>query len=80
MLSDDQKEDMRQMGERFYGSIDMDKYRPRPAEELKHDDWLDPQHHEKILFVQLQRAMDSGLRMEDLDDEERALFEKYSIQ
>jgi hypothetical protein len=52
MLSDEQKEDMRKMGEKFYGPIDMDKYRPIPKDEAKEEDLFDEEYLERAKYVQ----------------------------
>lgn len=78
MLSDDQKEDLKAMGERFYGSIDMDKYKPQLVTEGTTRELPDESHHQLIRYQQLRRALCSGLREEDLSDDERELLEKFS--
>jgi hypothetical protein len=78
MLSDEQKEDMRKMGEKFYGPIDMDKYRPIPKDEAKEEDLFDEEYLERAKYVQLRKAMDSGLLEEDLTPDEIEILKKYS--
>jgi|688.fasta_scaffold368682_3 hypothetical protein len=77
MLSDEQKDDLKQMGERFYGPIDMDKYRPVPKEEAK-DDLFSVEYLERAKYVQLQKAIDSGLLEEDLTPDELEILKKYA--
>ena len=77
MLSDEQKEDMKKIGEQFYGPIDMDKYRPIPKEEAK-EDLFDLEYLEHAKYVQLRKAMDSGLLEEDLTPDEIEILKKYS--
>jgi hypothetical protein len=79
MLSDDQKDDLKKMGERFYGSIDMDKYKPQPVIEGMTRDFPDQDQVHRVRYEQLRRALCSGLREEDLSDDERELLEKFSI-
>jgi hypothetical protein len=79
MLSDEQKEDMKRIGERFYGPIDMDKYKPTPKDEAK-DDMVDVEYLERVKYAQLCKALDSGLLEEDLTSDEIELFKKYSQQ
>jgi hypothetical protein len=78
MLSDEQKEDMRKMGEKFYGPIDMDKYRPIPKDEAKEEDLFDEEYLERAKYVQLRKAIDSGLLEEDLTPDEIEILKKYS--
>ena len=77
MLSDDQKDDLKKMGERFYGSIDMDKYKPQPVAEATSRELPDETHLQHIRYEQLRRALSSGLREEDLSDDERELLDKF---
>lgn len=79
ILSDEQKEDMRKIGERFYGSIDMDKYKPIPKEEAK-EDVFEIEYLERTKYNQLRKALDSGLLEEDLTPDELEIFKKYSQQ
>lgn len=79
-LSDEQKEDLKKMGERFYGSIDMDRYKPKLASEASFDDLVDTEQLERIQYHQLQRALDSGLQEDDLSDNERELVRKFAKQ
>jgi hypothetical protein len=78
MLSDDQKDDLKKMGERFYGSIDMEKYKPQPVTEGTSRDFPDQDHVHRIRYQQLKRALCSGLQEEDLSEDERELIEKFS--
>lgn len=77
MMDEDQKADLKRMGEKFYGSIDMDKYQPRLASEAKDDPLHDADIVERMRYVQLQKAIDSGLQVDDLSDDERELIEKF---
>jgi hypothetical protein len=79
MLSDEQKEDMKRIGERFYGPIDMEKYKPIPKEEAK-DDLFDTHYLERVKYAQLCTALNSGLLEEDLTPDEIEIFKKYSQQ
>lgn len=75
ILSDEQKEDLQEAGRQFYNSIDIDKYKPIPAEEVKEElPMLDDDHFNRIRFAQLKKALDSGLLEDDLDDDERQLL------
>jgi len=78
MLSDEQKEDMKQMGEKFYGPIDMEKYRPIPKDEAKEEDLFDEEYLESMKYIQLRKAIDSGLLEEDLTPDEIEILKKYS--
>jgi hypothetical protein len=69
---------MRKMGEKFYGPIDMDKYRPIPKDEAKEEDLFDEEYLERAKYVQLRKAMDSGLLEEDLTPDEIEILKKYS--
>lgn len=77
MLSDEQKEDMKKIGEKFYGPIDMEKYKPVPKDEAK-EDLFDIEYLERAKYVQLCKAMDSGLLEEDLTPDELEILKKYS--
>jgi hypothetical protein len=75
MLSDEQKDDLKKMGEKFYGSIDMEKYKPVPTEEFNQESFSE----DFVLHVkynQLQHALESGLLEEDLTEEEREILNK----
>jgi hypothetical protein len=74
MLSDEQKDDLKKMGEKFYQDIDMDKYRPVPAEDAVPIENLIDLDHRKM--IQIQKALDSGLQWEDLTEEEQSLMRK----
>jgi hypothetical protein len=78
MLSDEQKADLKQMGERFYGSIDMDKYRPRLTSESSNELLPDQDVLRRIRFLQLQRALESGLQEDDLSEDERELVREFA--
>jgi len=77
MLSDEQKEDMKKIGEKFYGPIDMEKYKPVPKDEAK-EDLFDIEYLEHAKYVQLCKAMDSGLLEDDLTPDELEILKKYS--
>lgn len=79
MLSDEQKDDLKKMGERFYGSIDMEKYKPQLTSETPTRDLPDQTEVQLIRYQQLRRALCSGLREEDLSEDERELLEKFSV-
>lgn len=78
MLTDDQKADLRQMGERFYGSIDMDKYKPVPKDEAPAHALTEEHHLLQIQYWQLRKALDSGLLEEDLTPDERDTIHAYT--
>lgn len=78
ILSEDEKLNLKQMGEKFYGNIDMEKYKPTPKEELKNDFIHDENTLERIKYVQLQKAVQSGLSIEDFTDEELQIWDKLS--
>lgn len=78
MLSDEQKADLKQMGEQFYASIDMDKYQPRLADDTHRELLPDQDAVDHIRYLQLQRALESGLREDDLSDDERDLLSRYT--
>ncbi len=80
MLSDEQKEDLKTMGEKFYGSIDMDQYRPVPAEEAQPEKIFSQEQLERIQYGQLLVALNSGLLEEDLTPEESEILKKYQLQ
>ena len=79
MMDDDQKADLKRMGEKFYGSIDMDKYQPRLASEAKDEPLIDAEIVERMRYIQLKKAIESGLQPEDLSDDERELMEKFHM-
>lgn len=76
LLSDEQKEDLQEAGRKFYDSIDIDKFKPIPAEEAKDEQTtlFDEEHFDRIRYLQLQKALNSGLLETDLDDDERKLL------
>lgn len=78
LMDDDQKADLKAMGEQFYGSIDMDKYQPKPATEGITNL---PEHDSEIVdrtrYHQLKKAIASGLQPDDLSDDERELLTKF---
>lgn len=71
-MDDKDKENMKRLGEKFYGSIDMEKYAPKPPSEAA--DPLNDQDIQKVKYFQLEKALMSGLLEEDLDDEEKKLL------
>jgi len=79
LMDDDQKADLKRMGEKFYGSIDMDKYQPRLASEAKDEPLIDAEIVERMRYIQLKKAIESGLQPEDLSDDERELMEKFHM-
>ena len=80
MVSPEQQDDLKQMGERFYGSIDLDKYKPIPADEAPQG----PEYHAddliRLQYYQLKKALDSGLLSEDLTEEERQVIRAFETQ
>jgi hypothetical protein len=77
MLTDEQKADLKAMGEKFYGSIDMEKYKPVPVDEVKGDDLFSEKDILYIKYKQLKVAMNSGLLYEDLTQEELDIYNKF---
>jgi hypothetical protein len=77
MLTDEQKEDLRLKGEQFYGSIDMDQYRPVPTEEAQPEKIFTSEQLERIQYGQLVVALNSGLLEDDLTAEELEILKKY---
>lgn len=77
MLSDEQKQDMKAMGEKFYGSIDVDHYKPIPADDPRRDELFPEDALERMQFIQLRKAIDSGLLLEDFTKDEMQIFKKY---
>lgn len=77
-MDEKDKENMKRLGEKFYGNIDMDKYAPKPPNEAV--DPLDNQDIRKIKYFQLEKALISGLLEEDLDDEEKELLKDFRKQ
>lgn len=73
MLSDEQKDDLKKMGEKFYGSIDMEKYKPVPTEEFNQESFSED-FIMSVKYSQLKKALDSGLLEEDLTEEEREIL------
>lgn len=82
MLSPQQQEEMKKKGEAFYNSIDFDKYRPKIDDSNCTSDLLDSnetdKHIEQIQYNQLMLAIRSGLKLEDLTDEEKNLMRRRS--
>lgn len=78
MLSDEQKEDLKSIGEKYYGNMDMDKYKPVPKDEAKEDDLFSVDYLERVKYQQLCKALDSGLLEEDLTPDELEILKKYS--
>lgn len=84
MLSDEQKEDLKEMGERFYRDIDMERYKPVPTSAVQEhsapmheEDFQGQEHLDRIRYYQLRRALDSGLLEEDLSDGELELVRRF---
>lgn len=81
MLSDDQKKDLKEMGEKFYRDIDMEKYRPVPTEEaVSLEELVGVEFQERLQVQQIQKALDSGLQWDDLSEDEQLLLKKYAMQ
>lgn len=76
VLSEEQKEEYRKMGEKFYGNIDMDKFKPTPTEHASHieNNMIDS---ELIAYGRLLKAIESGLLADDFSDEEMEIYKKY---
>jgi hypothetical protein len=78
MMNDEQKSDLKAMGEQFYGSIDMDKYQPKLATEGSSNL---PEHDAEVVdrtrYYQLKKAIASGLQPDDLSEDERELLAKF---
>lgn len=77
MLSDEQKDELKKLGEKFYRDIDMEKYRPVPSEEaVPLEELIGTEYREKIQIEHIKRALQSGLSEEDLSSEERSLLNR----
>lgn len=76
-LTVEQKENLKEMGEKFYGSIDMEKYKPVPADEGDPNKLFTENDAMKIKYCQLKVAMNSGLMREDLTEEELTLLDVF---
>lgn len=77
MLSDEQKDNLKAIGEKYYGNMDMEKYKPTPKEEAK-DDLFSVDYLERVKYQQLCKALDSGLLEDDLTPDELEILKKYS--
>jgi len=75
MISDEQKADLKRMGERFYENIDMEKFKPVPTEEASGHEFTED-FALLVKYKQLKRAIESGLRDEDLTEEEQEIIRK----
>lgn len=80
MLSDDERQNLKALGEKFYADIDMVKFKPKPAEE--YDPKQDPiamesERYERMMVQELVSALNSGLAFDDFTPEEQSLFKKY---
>ena len=76
LLTDEQREDLKQMGEKFYGSIDMEKYKPIPTDEYKSD--LFTENDVKWMeYKKLVIAINSGLMIEDITEDEKNLLNEF---
>lgn len=73
LMTDEQKEEFRKLGEQFYGNIDMDKFRPIPTEECSNI-YLNEHTPDTILYGRLLKAIDSGLLVEDFTEEELEMY------
>lgn len=78
ILSEEQKEEYKRMGEEFYGNIDMDKYKPIPTEDGRVETTVGITDPELIAYGRLLKAIESGLLVEDFTDEEMEIYKKYS--
>jgi len=82
LLSNEQKNDMKQKGENFYKSIDFEKYHPKIEETNPMGDLLDLSETEnlveQILYKRLLLAIRSGLSVNDLTEEEKESLRVHS--
>lgn len=75
MISDEQKADLKRMGERFYENIDMEKFKPVPTEEASGHEFTED-FALLVKYKQLKRAIESGLQEEDFTEEEQEIIRK----
>lgn len=80
-ISEEEMETLKEMGEKFYNSIDMDLYQPKEASEENLKMFLDSMYTEeqleKIKYKQIVASLKSGLDMDELTQDEKELLEKY---
>lgn len=83
-IPEEQLQTMKEMGEKFYGNIDMDKYRPREATEENLKEFLSSTVTEnqlqKIKYKQITAALKSGLLIEELTQDEKNILKLFSSQ
>jgi len=81
-IDEEQLENMREMGKKFYGNIDMDKYAPKDATEENLQEFLSSMSTEEQLqnlkYRQITAALKSGLLIEELTEEEKNILKLFS--
>ena len=81
-IDEEQLENMREMGKKFYGNIDMDKYAPKDATEENLQEFLSSVSTEEQLqnlkYRQITAALKSGLLIEELTEDEKNILKLFS--
>lgn len=81
-IDEEQLENMREMGKKFYGNIDMDKYAPKDATEENLQEFLSSvsteEQLQKLKYRQITAALKSGLLIEELTEDEKNILKLFS--
>lgn len=80
-MSPEQLQNMKEMGEKFYESIDMDKYKPKEATKENLHEFLSLMTTEEQLmsmkYKELVSALNSGLSEEELTEKEQEILSYF---
>lgn len=81
MMSDEQKEELKNSGEQFYENIDIDSFAPKEASEENNQQFLNSMATEekllKIKYIQIKSALNSGLLKNELTNDELEVLEYF---
>ena len=81
-ITEDEIKTLKEMGEKFYNSIDMELYKPKEASEENLKLFLQSMNTEeqleKIKYKQIIAAIKSGLTIDELSYEEKEILNKFS--
>jgi len=78
-MSEEDKQKLEEAGEKYFQHIDVDKYKPVPADEFKYDDNLMMADSEYYEFERIVLTLKSGLEYDDLTEREQELFTRLNI-